>query len=431
MAEFKYEVKRKIGVIEKDIELRVVSWGGYPESYDLRKWYTSNGEERCAKGITFSKDVGKELTKQLNNFLTGAKVEGITRGKYTLKVQKTKYGYDVATWNGSYRMKGVTFTEDGLKKLWEVMFKEFIAEVLDEQRVEAPRKKSVTPKTDMDPVVHSLTSIPVNDGNYPLSKATIDQIREAIAYMEANPNGQKTRLTRCKAKLKQLEKAEKAEEKPVVEESVEEETETEDVEETEEDEDVAEEDETEEVAKPEVKNATKETAKPVQKKADIIQFPKADNTTIKKLVPTGENHSFEEVEKKLGEELKLFKNDPDSTYVINGVLKACAEDQELLDNVMRPEKSYKGAMQYFFNKAKEGYCTRIGNVGIMSAETALKYAIDYFNSEDKKVEPKKSEAKKVTTKKVEKPKETEEPKETVKKSAPRRKSTWKRGGSRR
>ena len=422
MTEFKYEVKRKIGAIEKDIELRVVSWGGYPESYDLRKWYTSNGEERCAKGITFSEDVGKELTKQLSNFLTGAKVDGITRGKYTLKVQKTKYGYDVATWNGSYRMKGVTFTEDGLKKLWEVMYKEFISEILDEQRVEAP-KKSVTPKTDMDPVVHSLTSIPVNDGNYPLNKATIDQIREAIAYMEANPNGQKTRLTRCKTKLKQLEKAEKVEEKPVVEEPVEEETETEDVEETE---DVTEEDEAEEVTKPEIKNVAKETAKPVQKKADIIQFPKADNTPIKKLAPTGENHSFEEVEKKLGEELKLFKNDPDSTYVINGVLKACAKDQELLDNVMRPEKSYKGAIQYFFNKAKEGYCTRIGNVGIMSAETALKYAIDYFNSEDKKAEPKKN------TKKVDKPEETEEPKETVKKSAPRRKkSTWKRGGNRR
>lgn len=429
MAEFKYEVKRKIGAIEKDIELRVVSWGGYPESYDLRKWYTSNGEERCAKGITFSEDVGKELTKQLNNFLTGAKVEGITRGKYTLKVQKTKYGIDVATWNGSYRMKGCTFTEEGIKRLWEVMYKEFISEIFDEQRVEAPRKKSVTPKTDMDPVVHSLTSIPVNDGNYPLSKATIDQIREAIAYMEANPNGQKTRLTRCKAKLKQLEKAEKAEEKPVVEEPVEEETETEDVEETG---DVTEEDEAEEVVKPEIKNVTKETAKPVQKKADIIQFPKTDNTKIKKLAPTGENHGFKEVEEKLGEELKLFKNDPDSTYVINGVLKACAKDQELLDNVMRPEKSYKGAMQYFFNKAKEGYCTRIGNVGIMSAETALKYAIDYFNSEDKKVELKKTEAKKVTTKKVEKPEETEEPKETVKKSAPRRKkSTWKRGGNRR
>lgn len=429
MAEFKYEVKRKIGAIEKDIELRVVSWGGYPESYDLRKWYTSNGEERCAKGITFSEDVGKELTKQLNNFLTGAKVDGITRGKYTLKVQKTKYGYDVATWNGSYRMKGVTFTEDGIKKLWEVMYKEFISEILDEQRVEAPKKKKEAVKPDMDPVVHSLTSIPVNDGNYPLNKATIDQIREAITIMEDNPNGQKTRLTRCKAKLKQLEKVEKAEEKPVVEEPVEEETETEDVEEAE---DVTEEDEAEEVTKPEIKNATKETAKPAQKKADIIQFPKTDNTAIKKLVPTGENHSFEEAEKKLGEELKLFKNDPDSTYVINGVLKACAKDQELLDNVMRPEKSYKGAMQYFFNKAKEGYCTRIGNVGIMSAETALKYAIDYFNSEDKKVELKKPEAKKVTTKKVEKPEETEEPKETIKKSAPRRKkSTWKRGGNRR
>jgi hypothetical protein len=84
----------------------------------------------------------------------------------------------------------------------------------------------------------------------------------------------------------------------------------------------------------------------------------------------------------------VFSGDHD--YVIEGVLEACATDQELLDNVMRPEKSYIGAFQYLFEKARQGYCTKVGNnVGIMDKNDALKYTIDYFNTDEEKVKAKK------------------------------------------
>ena len=117
----------------------------------------------------------------------------------------------------------------------------------------------------------------------------------------------------------------------------------------------------------------------------------------------------------------MFKGDRDSEYVIDGILEHCVSDQEFLDNVMRPEKSYVGAMQYFMKKAQQGYCMRVGNIGVMSADTALKYAIDYFNSEEEKKPEPKTETKEETKK--------ETKKTTTKKSAPRR--YWKRGGYRR
>ena len=62
MAEFKYEVIEKIGVVEKGIELRVVAWNGNQPKNDLRQWYTNRiGEERCGKGITLTDEEAKEL----------------------------------------------------------------------------------------------------------------------------------------------------------------------------------------------------------------------------------------------------------------------------------------------------------------------------------------------------------------------------------
>lgn len=55
--EIKYEVVKKIGVLDSDStmpkELRIISWNGNPEKYDLRSWRTDkDGNEVCGKGVT-------------------------------------------------------------------------------------------------------------------------------------------------------------------------------------------------------------------------------------------------------------------------------------------------------------------------------------------------------------------------------------------
>lgn len=55
--EIKYEVKEKLGVLDSDStmpkELRVISWNGGSDKYDLRSWRTKDdGTEVCGKGIT-------------------------------------------------------------------------------------------------------------------------------------------------------------------------------------------------------------------------------------------------------------------------------------------------------------------------------------------------------------------------------------------
>ena len=55
--EIKYEVKKVLGSLDSDStmpkELRIISWNGNPEKYDLRSWRTDkNGNEVCGKGVT-------------------------------------------------------------------------------------------------------------------------------------------------------------------------------------------------------------------------------------------------------------------------------------------------------------------------------------------------------------------------------------------
>ena len=55
--EIKYEVKKVIGTLDSDStmpkELRIISWNGNPEKYDLRSWKTDkDGNEVCGKGLT-------------------------------------------------------------------------------------------------------------------------------------------------------------------------------------------------------------------------------------------------------------------------------------------------------------------------------------------------------------------------------------------
>ncbi len=68
MADFKYEVKEKIGVISEGKnskkELRLISWNDKEPKYDIRDWWQDkDGNEKMGKGITFTKEELKELAK--------------------------------------------------------------------------------------------------------------------------------------------------------------------------------------------------------------------------------------------------------------------------------------------------------------------------------------------------------------------------------
>lgn len=73
--QIEYKVSSKIGTLsqyEKDgviysKELRIVSWNGKDEKYDLRTWYDDkDGNERMTKGITLNEDEMKNLISILN-----------------------------------------------------------------------------------------------------------------------------------------------------------------------------------------------------------------------------------------------------------------------------------------------------------------------------------------------------------------------------
>ena len=69
MADIKYEIEKKIGVISESAkgwtkELNLISWNGKKAKYDLRDW--SPEHEKMGKGITLTIDELKRLRKLLN-----------------------------------------------------------------------------------------------------------------------------------------------------------------------------------------------------------------------------------------------------------------------------------------------------------------------------------------------------------------------------
>ena len=70
MADIKYEVIRKIGVISKARsgwakELNLISWNDREPKYDLRDW--AEGGEKMGKGVTMSKEELLALRELLNS----------------------------------------------------------------------------------------------------------------------------------------------------------------------------------------------------------------------------------------------------------------------------------------------------------------------------------------------------------------------------
>jgi hypothetical protein len=69
MADIKYEIVKKIGVLSKSAsgwakELNLISWNDREAKYDLRDW--SADGEKMGKGVTLSKDELLALKELLN-----------------------------------------------------------------------------------------------------------------------------------------------------------------------------------------------------------------------------------------------------------------------------------------------------------------------------------------------------------------------------
>ena len=70
MADIKYEIVKKIGVLSKAgsgwaKELNLISWNDREAKYDIRDW--SADGEKMGKGVTLSKDEILALKELLNN----------------------------------------------------------------------------------------------------------------------------------------------------------------------------------------------------------------------------------------------------------------------------------------------------------------------------------------------------------------------------
>lgn len=70
MAEFKFEIVEKIGVLgEKENgwtkELNLVSYNNFPAKYDIREWDPDH--QKMSKGITLSKEELLKLKELLEN----------------------------------------------------------------------------------------------------------------------------------------------------------------------------------------------------------------------------------------------------------------------------------------------------------------------------------------------------------------------------
>lgn len=70
MAEFKYEVTQKHGILSESTkgwskELRSISWNDKEEKFDIREW--SPDGEKMGKGITLSSEELIKLRDLLNN----------------------------------------------------------------------------------------------------------------------------------------------------------------------------------------------------------------------------------------------------------------------------------------------------------------------------------------------------------------------------
>lgn len=71
MSDFSYNIVRNLAVLSQrgnwNLELNLISWGGRPATYDLRKW--SPDHSKMSKGISLSKSELDALAEYLSQAL--------------------------------------------------------------------------------------------------------------------------------------------------------------------------------------------------------------------------------------------------------------------------------------------------------------------------------------------------------------------------
>lgn len=109
------------------------------------------------------------------------------------------------------------------------------------------------------------------------------------------------------------------------------------------------------------------------------------------------NYTVEDVKKKLCAELQIYR-DGDSKYVVDKLISLSEKDEELLNAIMLPHKSYDKAFQYFYEKSRNvGYKMPHGNMIYLDNDMAVKLSVEYFKRDDA-AESKKKQRKKVISK---------------------------------
>ena len=260
-------------------------------------------------------------------------------GERVLSLVSYKDGMSVANRN---------LPKEEASKLFDILsiYLNYKPEVKTKEEPKAEPKKG-----KLTGVLHSLTSLPSGDNNYQttLKKATVEEIKDAIRFMEESGGRHATRIKVCKAELDKRAK------RPVGT------TENED--------------------KTRVKTET--SAEPKKSEPKIVTFPTEDKKP--KIIPlhTEGERTYGECVAKATKEKEMFTDD-DSQYVIVGLLELCKVDQDFRNNFMREDKSYGEFMEYMFKVAQNGYCVKYGNVGWLSRDLGLALAIDYYNNDSEK-----------------------------------------------
>ena len=71
MSDFSYNIVRNLAVLSQrgnwNLELNLISWGGRPATYDLRKW--SPDHSKMSKGISLSKSELNALAEYFSQTL--------------------------------------------------------------------------------------------------------------------------------------------------------------------------------------------------------------------------------------------------------------------------------------------------------------------------------------------------------------------------
>lgn len=122
--------------------------------------------------------------------------------------------------------------------------------------------------------------------------------------------------------------------------------------------------------------------------------------------------SVENAIKKLKKEREKAKNKNFATPIIEHLLKRCAEDPGMAEDIMKTCKTWDKCFAYILQNAKK---QATGNCAAVEDEVVYEWAEDYYRKEDKPEPKKKAEEKKTAEKKpVKKVEKTEVPEQKQK-----------------